>query len=203
MHYHHTTSKKQTADAVSMLSKKLRAGSVYRREELASASKAVDRHLIQLQQKKRVQKLAQGLYYVPRTSAYGVLPPRDETLVAAFLRDKNFLIFSPSGYNTLSLGSNQLYNRTVVYNHKRHGIFTFGKRSFDFRMKPCFPKKLSPEFLFVDLLNNINELAEENDEMLLHARQRAKDFDSRKLHHALSKYANMSTKKTVRGWLNA
>jgi len=203
MQYKPTTVKEPPLDAASTLSKKLRAGSVYRREELVYISKAVDRHLIQLQDKKRLQKLAQGLYYVPRTSVYGILPPKDEALVKAFLRDKNFLVFSPSSYNTLHMGSNQLYNKTIVYNHKRHGIFTFGKRVFDFRMRPCFPKTLSPEFLFVDLLNNIDEFAEEKDEIFLRAQQRVKEFDSKKLQYALSKYANMSTKKAVQGWLNA
>ena len=41
--------------------------------------------------------------------------------MAAFLRDKDFLVFSPSAYNTLGLGTTQLYNRTLVYNHKPTG----------------------------------------------------------------------------------
>ena len=107
-------------------------------------SNAVDRHLRQLQDAGRLKKLSQGLYYVPRQSAYGNLPPDDSELVAAFLRDDDFLLLSPASYNTLELGGTQLYNRTVVYNHKRHGRFTFGNRTFDFRMKPRFPRKLSP-----------------------------------------------------------
>ena len=76
-------------------------------------------------------------------------------------RDKEFLVFSPSSYNAVGLGTTQLYNRTLVYNHKRHGVFRLGNRQFDFRVKPRFPKKLSREFLYVDLLNNLEELAED------------------------------------------
>lgn len=53
----------------------------------------------------------------------------------------------------------QLYNKTLVYNHKRHGVFQLGNWWFDFRMKSRFPKKLTPAFLYVDLLNNLDELA--------------------------------------------
>jgi len=189
--------------AVAALSRRLRAGGVYRREDLAPASNAVDRHLKQLQEAGRLTKLSQGLYYVPRQSVYGSLPPDDTALVAAFLRDNNFLLLSPASYNTLELGGTQLYNRTVVYNHKRHGRFTFGKRTFDFRMKPRFPRRLSPEFLFVDLLNNLDELAEEREELLGNARCKAEKFNRRKLTLAASNFGTVATKKMIKEWLDA
>jgi hypothetical protein len=40
-------------------------------------------------------------------------------------------------------------------------VFTLGNRQYDFRVKPRFPKRLSDEFLFVDALNNLGELAED------------------------------------------
>ena len=123
----------------------LRAGRVYRREDLVPLSRAVDRHLRKLIDGGRLTKLAQGLYYMPRNSTFGALPPDETELVGAFLRDKDFLMFSPSAYNSAGLGTTPLYNRTVVYNHKRHGVFKLGNRQFDFRMKQRFPKKLSPE----------------------------------------------------------
>ena len=104
----------------------LHAGKVYRREDLALVSNAVDRHLRELVSGGALKRLAQGLYYAPKKSAFGVLPPDDQELVATFLRDKDFLVFSPSSYNTLGLGTSQLYNKTLVYNHKRHGLFSFG-----------------------------------------------------------------------------
>lgn len=195
------TSTKPTAAA--LLSRRLRAGGVYRREDLAPDSNAVDRHLKQLQETGRLKKLSQGLYYVPRQSVYGSLPPDDRELVAAFLRDDNFLILSPASYNTLELGSTQLYNRTVVYNHKRHGQFTFGNRTFDFRMKPRFPRRLSHEFLFVDLLNNLGELSEEREDLLRNAQLKAPALDRRKLMHAASSFGTVATKKLVKGWLDA
>ncbi len=189
--------------AVSSLSRRLRAGGVYRREDLAVNSNAVDRHLKQLQASGRVKKLSQGLYYVPRQSAFGELPPDEKELVAAFLRDDDFLILSPASYNTLGLGTTQLYNRTVVYNHKRHGLFSFGNRTFDFRMKPKFPHKLSPEFLFVDVLNNLEELAEEREVLLENAQRTAHSYNRRKLLQATTSYGNVSTRKLIKEWLHA
>ena len=184
--------------AASHLAGELRAGRVYRREELARLSNAVDRHLHELVASGHLKKLAQGLYYAPRQSSFGPLPPADAELVGRFLRDKNFLVFSPSIYNVVGLGTTQLYNRTLVYNHKRHGVFKLGNRQFDFRMKPRFPKKLTPEFLFVDLLNNLEELAEDRDEVLRQAQEKLPTFDQARLQRALESYGTVATRKRVR-----
>jgi hypothetical protein len=76
--------------------------------------------------------------------------------VAGFLKDHRFLLASPNAYNALGVGTTQLYDKTVVYNHKRHGQFSLGGRTFDFRQKPSLPKKLTREFLLVDLANNLD-----------------------------------------------
>jgi hypothetical protein len=120
--------------------------------------------------------------------------------VKGFLRDKEFLVFSPSSYNAVGLGTTQLYNRTLVYNHKRHGIFRLGNRQYDFRVKPRFPKKLTREFLFVDLLNNLEELAEDRDLVLSQARSKLPTFDRGRLEDAAESYGNMATRKRFREW---
>ena len=181
----------------------LRPGHVYRREDLAPLSTAVDRHLQELVSAGRLTKLARGLYYAPRESAFGVVPPADEELVAAFLKDRDFLLFSPSAYNAAGLGTTQLYNRTWVYNRKSHGVFTLGSRQYDFRVKRRFPRRLSDEFLFVDALNNLGELAEDQAAVLARARQRAREMDGTKLKRALEQFGLVATRKRVMGWLDA
>jgi hypothetical protein len=163
-------------------------------------SNAVDRHLRELVADGRLKKLAQGLYYAPRQSSFGALPPQDAELVGSFLRDKSFLAFSPSAYNAVGLGTTQLYNRTLVYNHKRHGIFKFGNRQFDFRMKSQFPKKLTPEFLFVDMLNNLDSLAEDRDAVLRQARGKLQSVDGARLQQAVGVYGNVATKRRIKAW---
>jgi len=183
------------------LADELQAGSVYRREDLARLSNAVDRHLNELVSTGVLKKLAQGLYYAPKQSNFGPLPPTDEQVVRGFLRDKDFLVFSPSAYNTVGLGTTQLYNSTLVYNHKRHGVCKLGNRAFNFRVKPRFPKKLSSEFLYVDLMNNLEELAEDRDAVLSQARTKLLSFNQSRLKEALDSYGNMATRKRVREWV--
>jgi len=188
--------------ATAHLADELKAGHVYRREDLARLSNAVDRHLRELVSMGKLQKLAQGLYHAPKQSNFGPLPPADDQLVKGFLRDKEFLVFSPSSYNAVGLGTTQLYNRTLVYNHKRHGVFRLGNRQFDFRVKPRFPKKLSREFLYVDLLNNLEELAEDRDVVLNQARSKLASFDMARLQEAVESYGNMATRKRLREWID-
>lgn len=189
--------------AAAQLAHALQAGHVYRREDLARLSSAVDRHLRELVNAGKLNKLAQGLYHAPKQSSFGPLPPADSQVVGGFLRDNDFLVFSPSAYNAVGLGTTQLYNRTLVYNHKRHGVFQLGNRQFDFRMKPRFPKKLTPEFLFVDLLNNLDELAEDRDGVLAQAREKLSSFDASRLRYAVDRFGNVATRKRLRQWADA
>lgn len=110
----------------------LKAGHVYRREDIPRLSNAVDRHLRELVSMGKLQRLAQGLYHAPQQSIFGPRPPADDRVVQGFLRDKEFLVVSPSSYNAVGLGITQLYNQTLVYKYKRHGVFQMGNRRFDF-----------------------------------------------------------------------
>jgi hypothetical protein len=129
------------------------------------------------------------------------VPPKDDELVEAFLKDENFLLLSPNSYNSLGLGTTQLYNKTMVYNHKRHGIFKLGNRSFEFRVKPRFPKKVDKEFLLVDLLNNLDSLAENKGNVLAMVEKQLNKFEISKLQKTVSAYGAGRTKKRVSSWL--
>jgi hypothetical protein len=191
-----------TQIALEKVRQALRAGHVYRREDFVGISNAVDRHLSELVADGALTRLAQGLYYAPKQSAFGIVPAADQKLVNAFLRDKDFLIFSPSSYNSLGLGTTQLYNKTFVYNHKRHGVFSFGNRSFDFRIKLRFPKRLTSEFLLIDAINNLAELAEDPNQVCQMAQRKLRELNPAKLNQALAAYGSIATKKRFTKWLN-
>ena len=186
------------------LAQHLRAGKVYRREDLVPYSTSIDRELQQLVAAGRLTKAAQGLYYAPRKSVFGDAPPAEKFLLAAFLKDKEFLSFNPSVYNSLRLGATQLYNKTIVYNHKRHGIFKLDHRNYDFRLKHCFPKpsQVTTEYLLVDMLNNFYELAEDEDHVFAIARRKLPQFDAKILQKILADYGSVATKKLVNSWLS-
>jgi hypothetical protein len=178
------------------LKRHLRPGQVYRREDLARWSSAVDRHVKQLLDEGTLTKLAGGLYAYPKETVFGKAPAEDDKVVGAFLKDHRFLLASPNAYNSLGVGTTQLYDKTVVYNHKRHGPFTLGGRTFDFRVKPSFPSTLSREFLLVDLVNNLDELAESKTEVLARVKERAASYDApQRLQRAAREYGNVRTRK--------
>lgn len=177
------------------LKKQLKPGEVYRRTELANWSKSVDRHLDELVQEGTLQKLSQGLYYFPKETVFGKTPPDENVLVQSFLKDHRFLLISPNAYNSLGVGTTQLYNVRTVYNHKRHGDFTLGKQTFHFRIKPHFPKKVTDDFLLVDLVNNLEELAEDREEVLKKVFAKVELMDRKKMKNSVTEYGNVKTKK--------
>jgi hypothetical protein len=179
----------------------LKRGKVYRRADLSMWSTSVDRHLDELVKEGTLQKLSQGLYYFPNLSVFGETPPEEEVLVRSFLKDNRFLVTSLNAYNVLGVGTTQLYNQKIVYNHKRHGDFNLGGKTFSFRVKPHFPNKVTQEFLLVDLLNNLDQLAEDSKEVVSKVQSKAKTMDTKKLKKTLQEYGSMKTKKILESFL--
>jgi len=177
------------------LKKHLRSGRVYRREDLARWSHSIDRHLKELSAEGTLKKLRNGLYYCPRKFAFGTAPADERELVKAFLRTDRFVVTSPNMYNQLGLGTTQLYNKRVVYNQKRHGTFSLGGRPMTFERRLNVPKKLSPEFLLVDAVNELDQLAEDREAVLSRVSQKAREMNPRKLGRAVSLYGKHSTQK--------
>lgn len=179
------------------LKKHLKRGKVYRRADLSQWSKSVDRHLDELVAQGTIKKLSQGLYYYPERTVFGEAPPEEEVLVRSFLKDKRFLVTSFNEYNKLGVGTTQLYNGRTVYNHKRHGDFNLGGMMFSFRVKPHFPNKITPEFLLVDLLNNLEQLAEDSSELVSKVCYKAKTMDAKKLKKSLLAYGSIKAKRVL------
>ncbi len=179
------------------LKKHLKRGKVYRRADLSKWSTSVDRHLDELVKEGSLQKLSQGLYFYPEVTVFGEAPPEEEVLVRSFLKDSRFLLTSFNAYNTLGVGTTQLYNQKTVYNHKRHGDFNLGGKTFSFRVKPHFPSKVTQEFLLVDLLNNLDQLAEDPKEVVSKVRFKAKSMDAKKLKKSLQEYGTIKAKKLL------
>ena len=156
----------------------------------------MDKHLKHLVEEGTLTKLARGLYHHPKQSVFGAVPAGDKKLVGAFLKDHRFLLTSPNAYNALGVGLTQLYNTTWVYNHKRHGCFRLGKRKFDFRMKPHFPKMLSEEFLLVDLVDNFHYLVDENRETTFkNVKGRVASINAKVLAKIVREYGGVKAKK--------
>jgi len=176
----------------------MRSGRVYRRQELEGISTALDRDLKALVDGGEVKKLAGGLYYRPRQNPFGVAPPSDRGLVRAFLKTNDFLLTSYNHFNQLGLGLTQVYNNAVVYNHKRAGDFSLGGRRFEFRSVPAYPRRLSREFLLVDLLNNLGRLPDDASLVLRNLKSRWNEFDQEGVRECLARYGRPGARTALR-----
>ena len=181
-----------------LLRQHIKQGEVYRRSDLEYYSSAIDRHLAQLTKDGTLVKLNQGLYYAPKQSKFGVVPPDDRQVVERFLKDEDFLLVSPNTFNSLGLGLTQLYNTTWVYNHKRKGEYQLNGKIFEFKLKSSFPKNITREYLLVDLLNNMENLAEDQSETLDKLPNNIGSFNVDALMKATQLYGNGKTKRKLK-----
>lgn len=179
----------------------IQKGKVYRRSDLEYYSTSIDRDLAALTNSGTLTKLQQGLYYAPRKSKFGMVPPNDRDLVEVFLKDQNFLLLSPNAYNTLGLGLTQLYNTTWVYNHKRVGEFELNGKLFAFFKKSAYPEKLTTEFLVIDLMNQMDRLAEDHNLAFEKLQQKVSEFNAVGLMEATQKYGTGATKRRIKALL--
>lgn len=168
---------------------------VYRRSDLARYTTAVDRYLDRLVKKNEVVKVSGGLYLRPKASAFGAVPPDEQSLVKTFLKDDRFLVNSFNNYNQLGLGLTQLYGPNVVYNYKRFGEFELGGKKFFFKRVPKFPHQLSKEYLLVDMLNNLKELAEDEVSVFENLKKNKENFDTKRVLSLAKEYGRPRTKK--------
>lgn len=180
------------------LFKHINQGEVYRRSDLEYYSTAIDRQLAQLIKGGQLVKLNQGLYYAPMQSKFGVVPPDDHLLIERFLKDEDFLLISPNVFNTLGLGLTQLYNTMWVYNHKRKGELTLNGKTFEFKIKNAFPQKVDREYLLVELLNNLESLAEDKTQIVDKLTKNVLSFNMNALMKVTQQFGNGTTKRIIK-----
>lgn len=181
--------------ALQKLKRHLRPDQVYRRADLAKFSNSVDRHLRQLVEAGELKKIRTGIYHRPKQSIFGEVPADDRKLVAAFLQDDDFLMLSLNDYNGLELGTTQLYNEQLVYNHKRNGRMKLDGQNYFFLKNRKFPKKITEVFLLIDMVNNLEFLAEDLDTLKRNIAQRACELGIEKVCRAAKAYGKVTTKK--------
>ncbi|WP_233503557.1 hypothetical protein [Sphingomonas psychrotolerans] len=187
----------KTMSALAELKRHLRPGQVYRRKDLTRWSNAVDRHVRQLVEEGRLEKVSAGVYMAPRKTRFGAAPASPQKLVESFLGDDRFLMVSPSAFNGLGVGTTQLHNEPVVYNRKRHGRFKLDGRMYDFRLRSTLPKRLSKEVLLVDLLHNLDRLPEDKSAVLPRALAKAGEMDRGRLARAVKEFGSARAKRLL------
>lgn len=184
-----------------LLKRKLTPGKVYRRSDLAHFSSNVDRHLNVLVKEGVLTKLQNGLYLYPKHSTFGEVPAEENKLLETFLKSPKFLVYSPNSFNSLGLGTTQLYNLPVVLNQKRHGKLNLGERTFYFQRRLNVPRQMTKEVLLVELLNNLKMVPEEQGRLMEALNRKVSDFDRDALQKTAKRYGTYSTQKRLNSLL--
>jgi hypothetical protein len=180
--------------ALKLIRTALEPGRIYRRKDLIQYSSNLDRYLPQLVEEGVLHKVKRGIYACPTNTAFGKALPNEQQLLKTFLRDEHFVVFSLSAFNALGLGTTQLYNERIVVNRKRHGEFMLGGRKYFFhrRMEVPTPKQVTQEYFVMELLNRLNELAEDQEAVLAKLKDKLPELDNKKLLYAKKHYATYS-----------
>lgn len=179
----------------------MKAGKIYRQSELQGKWPNASHDLAILVKNKYIDKVSAGLYYKPKKTKYGIVAPKDEEIVRSFLQDDDFLLVDVNCYTSLVGGLTQLSMGCKVLNKRRHGLFNLAGFYYDFRVRRAYPKKITREFLLVDLLDNIKEVEDGTPirEKLL---PRLKEYNSKELLQAANLFGNRSTEKLLEKVLN-
>jgi hypothetical protein len=132
----------------------LSPGTVYRTDAFRKYGKNPTRLAVRLVHEGRLEKLRNGLYYAPRMSRFGAVPPSDVELLKGFFGKHPFLVTGSSVWNSLGLGSTAVATTQLVYNRQRTESLEVAGRHFDLR-RVRFPQRgVDLEYYVVDLLEN-------------------------------------------------
>ncbi len=177
----------------------LNPGSVYRTAHLGRWGANPTRLARRLEAEGRLRRLAQGLYYAPRNSRFGEVPPSDEALLDAFFDGSPWVLTGPPRWNALGLGSTQLFARPLVYNTKVSGPREVGGRPFEFR-RVAFPADPPAEWFVIDLARNAERVGLDQDELLSRLRSavRAGQFSPEALEEMATRFGRRAEQDLVR-----
>lgn len=167
----------------------LEPGTVYRTAWLRRWGDNPTRLAARLEANGLVRRLGHGLFYAPKRSRFGEVPPSDKALLDAFLDGTPYLVTGPTRWNTLGLGSTALFAHPLVYNTKRTGTFELGGRTFELR-RVAFPADPSPEWFVVDLLRHADSAGVDHADLVrnLATRMRAGQLDTERLFEMASRF---------------
>lgn len=178
---------------------RLRTGTVYRTAHLGRWGANPTRLARRLEAEGRLRRLSQGLYYAPRTSRFGEVPPSDEALLDAFFDGSPWVVTGPPRWNALSLGSTQLFARPLVYNTKVSGLREAGGRPFEFR-RVAFPADPPAEWFVVDLARNAERVGLDRKELRDRLRDALREgrFSAERLQEMASRFGRRVEQDLVR-----
>jgi hypothetical protein len=143
-------------------------------------------------------KLRQGLYYCPKSSRFGVVPPSDDEVLQALFGGAPYVITGLERWNTLGLGTTALSTDRLVYNTKRTGTLEVGGRRYRLR-RVAFPVDPPAEWYVVDLLQHTDEAGVSRATVATALRRALKEgrFDADRLSLMAARFGTEEVRATV------
>lgn len=188
-------------NSLERIQKMLKPRVTYRRKDFIHLSSNVDRCLKKLILKKNLVKIRNGLYMCPENTSFGEALPSETQLIKTFLKDDRFVVYDLNQFNSLDLGLTQLHDKKIVFNRKRHGNFQFNGQTYSFYRWREAPKTLSKEFLYIEFLNQFDQLKEDSKKHKKLLKKRIGALNQKKLQQIANKYGKESTKKKLQSIL--
>ena len=187
--------KQNKKERLNKLKLSFKLGRLYRTSDLNELSTNLSRDLQELVELGWIKQATAGIYYRPKHTWFGDLPVDTAKLVEKFLNSNDFVVIDFNKYNTLGLGTTQLHNRQVIYNHKRHGKFTLDGIEYEFKRVTYLPAKVDKEFLLIDMINNFKLLGEDFELVQISLKKNWKRFDTKKVLKLSSKFGKIATQR--------
>ena len=179
-------------------------GRVFRTRELAHLSANPTRTAKRWVDEGLCTRLRNGLYAIPEMTKFGPAPADRRDLLQAFLDGDPFVVTGPPVWNSLGLGSTQMFAHPLIYNRKRSGLFNLDGRTFELR-RVRFPDHPSVEWFVVDLLENLDSVCldpmEMEQNLAAHLAEGA--YDREILTHMAKEFGTKATQALVRKAMEA
>lgn len=177
----------------------LEPGRVYRTADLSRWGRNPTRLAARLVARSELRRLGHGLFYAPRPSRFGEVPPTDEALLDCLLGGTPYVVTGPPRWNALGLGATAVFARTLVYNMKWSGTRAVGTRTYEFQ-RTSFPVDPPSEWFVIDLLRHASDAGVDRDDVERHlaVALAAGRFDAQRLREMAATFGGHAEREVVR-----
>ena len=106
-------------------------------------------------------KIAKGTYHLPKISKYGIVPPSEKEIIAAFTENETGTVVGYSLYNALNL-TTQISKTVTVMSSALEGLTKSIRNVVVYQMPLKFSKEITSMIQGLEVLQNFNTIQDIN-----------------------------------------
>lgn len=111
-------------------------------------------------------KIAKGTYHLPKVSKYGIVPPSEKEIIAAFTENETGTVVGYSLYNALNL-TTQISKTITVMSSALEGLTKSIRNVVVYQMPLKFSKEITSMIQGLEVLQNFNTIQDINYSVFL------------------------------------